>query len=58
MITKYGKVDRVETFSSGDKSDLEDEVKRIVLLFPDFLPGKENGHNVGVVYTMPIDFKL
>lgn len=37
---------------------LDEEALRIVRLFPNFTPGKEDGEFVEVVYTIPINFTL
>lgn len=58
VISKQGKIADVQTFCSGDKKILEDEIKRIVLALPKFTAGKEFGQDIDVVYSMPIDFKL
>lgn len=34
------------------------EAIRVIKLLPPFIPGKQNGENVSVLYTLPIRFKL
>jgi protein TonB len=34
------------------------EAIRVAELIPDFIPGKQNGQNVAVTYTLPVSFKL
>ncbi len=37
---------------------LKDESIRVIELLPDLVPGKQNGQEVNVLFTMPIHFKL
>lgn len=37
---------------------LPEEAKRLVLSFPKWKPGKQNGQTVNVYYTIPLSFKL
>ena len=37
---------------------LQEEAKRVVNLLPIMTPGKQNGQEVGVLYTLPITFKV
>ena len=57
VVTKTGNVDRVEVVRSVHR-DLDNEAIRVVKLLPKFIPGKQNGVNVSVWYTIPIDYKL
>ncbi|MFD2517022.1 M56 family metallopeptidase [Salinimicrobium flavum] len=38
--------------------ELEEEARRVVNLIPDMTPGKHNGNEVGVLYTIPITFRV
>ena len=38
--------------------DLDAEVKRVILLSPKWIPGRQNGKNVGIYYTIPIEFNI
>jgi len=38
--------------------ELENETRRVINLFPRFLPGEHNGEKVGVTYTLPIVFEV
>lgn len=40
-----------------DKS-LETEAERIISILPKMTPGKQRDRNVGVPYSIPINFKL
>ena len=57
VVSKTGQVDRVEVLRSLD-SDCDKEAVRVIKLLPKFTPGKQNGENVAVWYTLPIAFKL
>ncbi len=57
MVDKDGTVKKVEIIRSLDPS-CDKEAIRIVKALPKFIPGKQNGVNVAVWYTMPITFKL
>lgn len=37
---------------------LEEEARRVVNLIPNMTPGKQNGKEVGVLYSLPITFKV
>lgn len=37
---------------------LEEEAKRVVNLLPQMTPGKQNGQEVGVLYSLPITFRV
>lgn len=57
VITKYGVVNRVEVIRSLDPA-CDKEAIRVIKSLPSFIPGKQNGVNVNVWYTLPINFKL
>ena len=57
VVSKTGKVVRVEVIRSLSP-ECDKEAIRVIELLPDFIPGKLNGENVSVWYTMPITFKL
>ncbi len=57
VVSKTGQVDRVEVIRSLD-SDCDKEAVRVIKLLPKFIPGKQNGENVAVWYTLPITYKL
>lgn len=38
--------------------ELEEEARRVVNLIPDMTPGKHNGKEVGVLYSLPITFRV
>lgn len=57
VVTKDGSIGQVKVVRGKDP-DLDKEAKRVVRTLPRFIPGKMNGNNVSVWYTLPINFKL
>lgn len=57
VVTKDGSIGQVKVVRGKDP-DLDKEAKRVVRTLPRFVPGKMNGNNVSVWYTLPINFKL
>lgn len=57
IVTKNGKVERIEVLKSLDIL-CNKEAIRLVKSLPKFIPGKQDGINVNVWYTLPITFKL
>jgi len=57
VVSKSGSVDKVEVVRSLDTA-CDKEAVRVVKSLPKFIPGKQNGVNVSVWYTLPITFKL
>ncbi|MDD4967983.1 MAG: energy transducer TonB [Paludibacter sp.] len=57
VISSDGKIGKSEIVKSLDP-ECDREALRIVNLLPAFIPGKQNGVNVSVYYTLPISFKL
>jgi len=57
VITELGEVDKVEVVRSL-QTKCDKEAIRVVKLFPKFTPGKQNGKNSKIWYTLPITFKL
>ena len=56
-IDSLGIVSNVEIVRSA-RWDLDEEVKRVILLSPKWIPGRQNGKNVGIYYTIPIEFNI
>ncbi len=56
-ISKYGKVTDIEILRSAHQL-LDDEVKRILNLMPDFRPGMRGGQLVAVYMHVPVVFDL
>ncbi len=57
VVSKTGMVDRVEVVRPLDPA-CDKEAIRVVKSLPRFIPGKQNGVNVAVWYTLPVTYKL
>ena len=57
MVKKTGKIDKVKVLRSVRK-DLDKEAVRVIKMMPDFIPAKQNGETVDMLYTVPVTFKL
>ena len=57
IINSTGKVSNPEILRSLDRG-CDKEAIRVIKLLPKFIPGKQNGQNVAVWYTLPVTFKL
>ena len=55
-IDKQGNV--VDVKSRAPHADLETEALRVIQALPQMEPGEENGQPVGVLYSLPITFKI
>jgi TonB family protein len=55
VVNSAGKIEKSELVRSLN-SECDKEALRIVSLFPTWTPGKQNGVNVSVFYTLPIRF--
>jgi protein TonB len=56
-VSKSGDIEKVEVIRSLDNS-CDKEAVRVVKSMPRWIPGKQNGANVAVWYTLPVKFKL
>ncbi|HMC99221.1 MAG TPA: energy transducer TonB [Ferruginibacter sp.] len=50
-----GKLQRFQTIEDGGEA-FNNEVLRVLKKMPDWIPGKTNGENVSVYYTIPVKF--
>ena len=57
VVTTEGDVINV-TVAKGVSPELDSEAMRVILNMPDWTPGKKDGKNINVYYTIPISFKL
>lgn len=57
VVGKDGAVSDVQVVRPLDPS-LDKEAVRVVRTMPKWVPGKQNGRNVAVYYTLPVTFKL
>jgi protein TonB len=56
-VSKEGKVENIQVRRGVDKR-LDDEAVRAVKSLPLFEPGKQQGRNVRVQYTIPVKFTI
>ena len=57
VIDKNGKISHAEVLRGLD-STCDKEAIRVILSMPQWIPGKQNGKTVPVVFTVPVHFKL
>ena len=57
IITSRGRIEKPEVVRSLDHA-CDKEALRVIKSLPSFIPGKQNGVNVSVWYTLPVDFRL
>ena len=57
VVMEDGKVDSVNVIKSVEEG-LDSEAIRVVKMFPDFIPGRQDGKPVRVYYNLPVVFKL
>lgn len=57
VVSKTGMVDKVEVLRSLSRT-ADSEAIRVVKSLPKFIPGRQNGANVSVWFTLPVTFKL
>ena len=57
VVERTGKIGEVKVVRSVDK-DLDKEAIRVVKSLPKFTPGRQNGQDVSVWYTLPVTFTL
>ncbi len=55
-VDKTGRVTNIQTRAPHDK--LEEEAKRVIQLLPEMQPGKQRSVPVGVIYNLPIRFRI
>ncbi|WP_298329765.1 M56 family metallopeptidase [uncultured Dokdonia sp.] len=55
-INKRGQVDNVEARASHP--DIAEEARRVIYNLPQMKPGSQAGEEVGVLYSLPITFKI
>lgn len=60
VVSKTGQVDTVKAVEVVRSLDpaCDKEAIRVVKSLPNFIPGKQNGVNVAVWYTLPVTFRL
>ena len=55
-IDKTGKVTDIKTRAPHPR--LEKEAERVIKIIPEMTPGRQSNKNVGVIYTLPIIFRV
>ena len=56
MVGYDGKLKSFETIEDGGRA-FNNEVIRVLKRMPEWIPGRSNGENVSVYYTIPVKFK-
>jgi len=57
VVTRTGRIGNPEVVRSLDPY-CDKEALRVIKSLPRFIPGKQNGVNVNVYYTLPVEFRL
>jgi protein TonB len=57
VVNKQGKISNVTVLKGVDPS-LDKEAMRVVNSMPTWIPGKQNGKEVNVYFTLPVTFTL
>ena len=57
IVTKTGEINTIKIVRGVDP-ELDNEAMRVVKTMPIWIPGKQKGENVNVIYTLPIRFNL
>ena len=57
VVSKTGEIKDVTVLRSVESS-LDKEAVRVIQMMPKWIPGKQNGNNVAVYFTVPVVFKL
>jgi protein TonB len=58
LVGKQGRISQVQTLNDKVGGGLETEAMRVVGSMPEWIPGRQNGEAVDVLYTLPIHFVL
>ncbi|MEM1134976.1 MAG: TonB family protein [Bacteroidota bacterium] len=58
VVDEDGSIRNSEIARPTENKSLDEEAVRVVSSMPNWIPGKQNGENVAVKYTIPITFKL
>lgn len=57
VVTKTGSIENIEVVRSLEPS-FDKEAVRVIKLMPKWIPGKLNGENASVWFTLPINFRI
>lgn len=58
IVEKDGKLTNTKVIKSSKNKFLDEEALRVVKLMPTWIPGKQNGKVVRVMFNLPIKFTL
>ena len=58
VVAKDGAIRDVEILKSAGNDLLDAEAMRVVKAMPEWIPGKQDGENVNVYYTLPVMYRL
>lgn len=58
VVNKDGSISNVEVAKSGGDPSLDKEAIRVIKMMPNWIPGRQDGENVRVKYSVPVVFKL
>lgn len=58
VVSKTGKIKNVEAREKYKGTALSDSLIKVIERMPDWIPGKQSGENVDVVYTIPLHIHL
>lgn len=58
VVGKDGRIIEVETIGAKKGAGLEEEAMRVVRKMPKWKPGRQNGENVPVYFSLPVNFRM
>ena len=57
MVSPTGDIKDIQVVKGFDQA-CDNEAKRVIASMPKWIPGKQNGRNVSVYYTLPVLFRI
>lgn len=58
VVDYEGNIKDVKVLSAAKGGGLEQEATRVIKAMPKWKPGRQNGRNVSVLYSIPVNFRL
>jgi protein TonB len=58
VVDYEGNIKDVKVLSAAKGGGLEEEATRVIKAMPKWKPGRQNGRNVSVLYSIPVNFRL
>jgi len=58
VVDYEGNIKDVKVLSAAKGGGLEQEASRVIKAMPKWKPGRQNGRNVSVLYSIPVNFRL